>query len=690
VSADGEPIWVPAPDDVAAASVSRFARWLTQDGRAELSGDYLELWRWSTEHLEDFWSAVWDYFGVRSVTPHERVLSGGVMPDVQWFTGAQVSYVEHVFRGRDPERVALIDVRESAQPGAGPVSRHLTWGMLREQVGGLAAMLRELGVGPGDRVTGYVPNAAEAVIAFLATASLGAIWSGCGQDYSPAAAAERLSQLEPVVLIAADGYRYGGREFDRRAAVAELAALLPGLRATIVFPRLGRPADAAAGVLGWPSSAGTGRILGWPGSGDSDELVPGAVPFGSGSGGSVELAPAAVPFSHPIWILFSSGTTGRPKGIVHSTGGVLLEHLKAMSLGLDLGERDTFFWYTSPSWMVWNYLVSGLLAGTRILCYDGSPSYPSWDAVWALAAEHQVTLLGTSPAHLRACAQAGIQPARDHDLSALRSLGSSGSALPRDAYFWVADHVGRGVRVNSTSGGTDVVSAFAGGSPIMPVWPGELSAPCLGVALDSWDARGRPVRGEVGELVVTKPMPSMPVAFWNDPDGSRYRDAYFGTYPGVWRHGDWITITDRGSVVVHGRSDATLNRQGVRMGSSDIYHVVEQLEEIAEALVVGVERPEGEYWMPLFVVLNPGHDLDDALTAKIRRAIRDGASPRHVPDEIIAVPAIPHTRTGKKLEIPVKRILQGGDPRQVMEAGAVDNADALRWFADYQTRTPIS
>jgi acetoacetyl-CoA synthetase len=334
--------------------------------------------------------------------------------------------------------------------------------------------------------------------------------------------------------------------------------------------------------------------------------------------------------------LFSSGTTGRPKGIVHSTGGVLLEHLKATSLGLDLGEGDAFFWYTSPSWMVWNYLVSGLLAGARIVCYDGSPAYPSSDVLWALAAEHRVTLLGTSPAYLRGCAQAGVEPARDHDLSALRSLGSSGSALPSDSYFWVADQVGRRVRVNSTSGGTDVVSAFAGGSPIVPVWPGELSAPCLGVALDSWDSHGQPVRGAVGELVITKPMPSMPVAFWNDPAGSRYREAYFGTYPGVWRHGDWITITDRWSVVVHGRSDATLNRHGIRMGSADIYHVVEQFDEIAEA------------------------------------------------------PAIPHTRTGKKLEIPVKRILQGGDPRQVIDAGAVDDPDALPWFAAYQTRTPIS
>ncbi len=660
MSAGPEPIWVPDPGDVTAANVSRFARWLTRHGRAQLTGDYLELWRWSVDRLEEFWPAVWDYFGIRSEAPHERVLSGSVMPDVEWFTGARVSYVEQVFRGRDPDRVALIDARESAQPGEGPVSRLLTWGMLREQAGGLAAQLRDLGVGPGDRVAGYVPNAAEAVIAFLATASLGAIWSGCGQDYSPAAAADRLGQLEPVVLIAADGYRYGGRAFDRRGSVGELATLLPTLRATIVFPRLGLPADPAAGRLSWPDPSG-----------------------------SPDLVPHAVPFSHPLWVLFSSGTTGRPKGIAHSTGGVLLEHLKAMSLGLDLGERDTFFWYTSPSWMVWNYLISGLLVGARIVCYDGSPSHPSWDVLWALAAEHRVSLLGASPAYLNGCAEAGVEPARDHDLSALRQLGSSGSALPSHSYVWVADHVGRRVRVNSTSGGTDVVSAFAGGSPIVPVWPGELSAPCLGVALDSWDSRGQPVRGDVGELVVTKPMPSMPVAFWNDADGSRYREAYFGTYPGVWRHGDWITVTDRCSVVVHGRSDATLNRHGIRMGSSDIYHAVEQFDEIAEALVVGVEQPEGEYWMPLFVVLNPGHELDDALIGKIRQAIREKASPSHVPDEIIAAPAIPHTRTGKKLEIPIKRILQGGDQRQVMDTGAVDNPDALPWFAAYRTRTPI-
>src|SRR5260370_779419 len=343
-------------------------------------------------------------------------------------------------------------------------------------------------------------------MAFLATASLGAIWSGCGQDSSPAAAAERVGQREPAVVLAADGYRYGGRAFDRGGPVSELAALLPALRATIVFPRLGRPADTTAGRIGWPRPSG-----------------------------AAELAPQPVEVSQRVGVLFSWGSSGRAKGIVHSTGGVLLEHLKAMSLGLDLGERDTFFWYTSPSWMVWNYLVSGLLAGARILCYDGSPSHPSWDALWALAAEHRVTLLGTSPAHLHGCAQAGVEPARDHDLSALRSLGSSGSALPGDSYFWVAEHVGRRVRVNSTSGGTDVVTAFAGGSPIMAVRPGELSAPCLGVALDAWDERGQPVRGDVGELVITRPMPSMPLAFWNDPAGSRHPEAYFGTYPGVWR-----------------------------------------------------------------------------------------------------------------------------------------------------------
>jgi len=648
------PIWTPGPQDLATARLTKFTRWLREQRRVAIGDSYASLWRWSVDQLDAFWTAIWDYFDVYSPSGYREVRSGATMPGVRWFDGAHVSYVEHLFRDRRADDVALIDVSESPVPGNGPLSRRLTWTTLRDEVATVAALLRELGVEAGDRVVGYAPNAAETVVAFLAAASLGATWSVCGQDYSPAAAADRLAQLEPVVLVVADGYRYGGREFDRRAAVRELAAALPSLRATIVFSRLGLPLEPAEAVLGWPSSSSEHALL-----------------------------PRRVPFSHPLWVLFSSGTTGRPKGIVHSTGGVLLEHLKAMSLGLDLDEDDTLFWYTSPSWMVWNYLVSGLLAGATIVCYDGSPNHPTLDCLWAVAAEHRVTLLGTSPEHLRACAAAGLQPARDHDLSALRSIGSSGSVLPAESYHWVADHVGPRVRVNSTTGGTDIVSAFAGSVPTLPVWPGELSAPCLGVALQAWDDAGRPVREAVGELVVTEPMPSMPIAFWGDESGTRYRAAYFETYPGVWRHGDWITITARDSVVVHGRSDSTLNRNGVRMGSSDIYRALDGIDEIMDALVVGVESQDGRYWMPLFVVLKNGCELDDTLRARIRAAIRDKASPRHVPDEITAVPGIPHTLTGKRLEVPVKRILQGADPATVVDLGAVDEPATLRWFASY-------
>ena len=649
-----KPIWAPAPEDLASSNITHFTSWLREKRGVQIAEDYLAVWGWSVDHLDEFWSAIWDYFDIQSPTRFQDVLTGTDMPGARWFDGAQVSFVEHLFRGRAGDSVAVIDVQESAEPADGTTSRGISWGELRSEVATVAATLREMGVRHGDVVIGYVPNAPEAVIAFLATASLGAIWSCCGQDYAPSAAADRFAQLNPVVMVAADGYRYGGRRFDKRSAVRELRELLPTLQATLMFDRVGLELEPSSHVRAWP---------------EPSEVH--ALPNGY------------VPFDHPLWVLFSSGTTGRPKGIVHSTGGVLVEHLKAMSLNLDLKEGDTFFWYTSPSWMVWNYLTSGLLVGARIVCYDGSPSYPTLDTLWAVAAEHKVTLLGTSPAHLRASASAELEPGRDHDLSALRSLGSSGSALPKESYFWVNRHVGDHIRINSTSGGTDIVSAFVSGAGTVSVWPGELSVPCLGVAIDAWDSNGKPVRGSVGELVVTKPMPSMPVAFWNDPDGSRYREAYFDVFPGVWRHGDWITITARGSVVIHGRSDSTLNRNGIRMGSSDIYRAVEVLDEIAEALVIGVEQGDGSYWMPMFVVLNAGFVLDDPLIARITTAVREDASPKHVPDEVIAVPGIPHTRTGKKLEVPIKRLLQGAQLEDVVDAQAVDDPLLLSWFTTF-------
>ena len=482
---------------------------------------------------------------------------------------------------------------------------------------------------------GYLPNIPEAVIAFLATASVGAVWSACGQDYSAKAALDRLGQLEPKVLIAADGYVFAGKYRDKRDDVAALSAGLPTLVATLGLDDLAARSDQPIDTV-------------------------------------------AVAFDHPLWILFSSGTTGLPKGIVHGHGGVIVEHLKAVALQSDMGCDDTFFWFTSPSWMMWNFQVAGLLVGATIVCYDGSPSSPTPDALWSIASRVRATVLGTSPGYVLGCMKADAHPSKSHDLSALRTVGITGSSLPPASSLWLAEHVG--VQVASISGGTDVVSAFAGGVRTVPVWPGELSAPYLGCALEAWDESGKPVRGEVGELVITKPLPSMPVKFWNDPDGQRYRDAYFEMFPGVWRHGDWITLTDHGSVIVHGRSDSTLNRHGIRMGSADIYQAVESLPEVVESLVIGAEQSDGGYWMPLFVVLADGLELTDELREKIKDTIRTEVSPRHVPDDIIVAPGVPHTRTGKKLEVPIKKLFQGGDSAKVVERSAVDDPALLDWY----------
>ncbi|MGW4351718.1 acetoacetate--CoA ligase [Nocardia sp. NPDC004582] len=643
-----EPQWVPSDDDLAEAQVTSFA--LFVEKRTGLSfPDYRTLWQWSIDDPEGFWGALWDYFDLGERAGD--VLGATEMPGAQWFPGTRLNYVEQVLRQVRDDRPAILSVDETGE------ITEISWAALIATAAAFARTLRELGVGPGDRVAGYLPNIPEAVIAFLATASLGAIWSACGQDYSAQAALDRLGQLEPKVLVTADGYRFGGKVHDKTADIAALRAGLPSLAGTVVVSRIGAVVPDA---IAWASVD----------PGDAD----------------VDLDIESVDFAHPLWVLYSSGTTGKPKGIVHGHGGVLLEHLKAVALQSDIGPDDTFFWYTSPSWMMWNFQVAGLLVGATIVCYDGSPAAPTPDALWRLAARTRATVLGTSPGYVLACAKAGSVPRTDHDLSALRLVGITGSSLPPSSSLWLRDNVGERVPVASISGGTDVVSAFIGGVRTVPVWPGELSAPYLGVALDAWDEQGNPVRDEVGELVITKPMPSMPVSFWNDPDGSRYRDAYFEMFPGVWRHGDWITITGHGSIVVHGRSDSTLNRQGIRMGSADIYQAVERIPEIAEALVIGAEQPDGGYWMPLFVVLTPGVELTDELRGRINATIRAEVSPRHVPDEIIAAPGIPHTRTGKKLEVPIKKLFQGADAATVVAPTAVDVPELLDWYAAQKPR----
>ncbi|MFE3002669.1 acetoacetate--CoA ligase [Nocardia sp. NPDC059246] len=638
------PQWVPDEEAIAAARITDFGRFVERRYGIHTE-DYAELWRWSVDDIAGFWRAVWEYFEVGE-EPAE-VLASSDMPGARWFPGSRVNYVDQIIRHARTDRPAIIALSEDS-----PL-RELSWAEMLSRTAVLARSLRELGVGRGDRVAGYLPNIPEAVIAFLATASIGAVWSACGQDYTAGAALDRLGQLEPVVLITADGYRYGGKAHDKIAEIAALRNGLPSLRGTVLVSRLGR---TLPDVLDWNDAT-------------EDQFAPQSPAF----------ATEPVDFEHPLWVLYSSGTTGKPKGIVHGHGGVLLEHLKALALHSDIGPDDTFFWYTSPSWMMWNFQVSGLLAGATIVCYDGSPGHPAPDALWELAARTRATVLGTSPGYVLACEKAGARPALAHDLRALRQIGVTGAAFPASSSMWLRDNVGD-VPVSSISGGTDVVSAFMGGTPTVPVWPGELSGPYLGVALEAWDESGHSVHDAVGELIVTQPMPSMPVAFWNDPDGARYRDAYFDMYPGVWRHGDWITRTPHGSVIVHGRSDSTLNRNGIRMGSADIYEVVEALPEIAESLVLGIEQPGGGYWMPLFVVLAPGRELTDELRQRIAATIRTALSPRHVPDVIIAAPGIPHTRTGKKLEVPLKRLLQGADPGRVVDPAAVDDPGLLSWY----------
>jgi acetoacetyl-CoA synthetase len=647
-----EPIWLPDAAAADASAIAEFARFATARTGVDYP-DYQALWTWSTQDLSGFWATLADFFGLRMTGSWATVLDDTPMPGARWFPGARLNYAEHALRHGEGAGTAVISVGEDGTTSA------TTWQELRELVGAFAAWLRGQGVVAGDRVVGYLPNTLHAVVAFLASASIGAVWSACAQDYGAPGAAARLGQLEPVVLVAADGYRWNGREHDRRPEVERLRELMPTVRTTVLVPNLGLP------PLPGSESASCASCASW-----QEAVAQAAAPVFE-----------ALPFDHPLWILFSSGTTGTPKGIVHGHGGVVLDHHKVLGLHTDLGPADRLLWYTTTNWMMWNLVVSGLLLGATIVLYDGSPAHPGPERLWELTAEHAVTVLGVSPGYLLGCAKAGLEPGRDLDLSTLRVLGSTGAPLPAESYLWVRDHVGARVQVASTSGGTDIVSGFAGGAPTVPVWPGEISAPLLGVALEAFDEAGNPVLDEVGELVVTRPMPSMPLAFWNDPDGARYREAYFSTFPGVWRHGDWMRRTPRGSLVVSGRSDATLNRGGVRLGSADIYAAVEGLPGIRETLVIGAESPDGGYWMPLFVVLEPGAELTDAVRAAITGAIRSGASPRHVPDAIIQVPALPHTRTGKKLEVPVKRLIQGVPLERVAGAEAVDDLTVLAFFA---------
>jgi acetoacetyl-CoA synthetase len=640
-------IWTPSQEVVQRANVTRFMEWLRTERAVDVS-DYNALWHWSVEALEEFWSAVWSFYDIRSTTPPRTSLAERRMPGATWFDGAHLSYPERVLSFAGDDRTALVSIREDAS------AREMSWRELRGAVGAMANSLREMGVEPGVRVVAYMPNVPDAVIAMLAVTAAGGIWAACAPDFGTKSVIDRFAQLDPAILIASSSYRFGGREHDRRGVIAELRSALPTLRHTII-------------------------------AGDTSP-TDGAVPFGELTRPAREPEFVTVPFDHPLWILFSSGTTGIPKGITQSHGGILVEHLKALGLCLDLHPEDRYFFFSSTSWMAWNFLVSGLLHGSTIVLYEGSPSYPHADSLWERAAEVGTTVLGMGSAYATGCRKAGATPGAHLDLSSLRTVLPTGSPLPLHGWRWLEQELPAGTRIDHVCGGTDVCTAFIGGSPLLPVYEGEIAGRWLGVKAEAFDQAGRPVIGQLGEFVMTEPMPSMPIGLWNDPDGSRCREAYFDTFPGVWRQGDWVTISDRGTLVVSGRSDATLNRGGVRLGSAEIYGVVEGLPTVRDSLVVGIEQPDGGYYMPMFVVASDAAASVDELADEIRKAIRADLSPRHVPDEIVLVPAVPRTLTGKKLEVPVKRILTGAEVHEVAAAGAFDPPDALDWFAEFARR----
>jgi acetoacetyl-CoA synthetase len=642
-------LWEPPAAARTTSRMGHYLHWLARAGRPSLAS-YDDAWRWSVEEPGAFWRSIWDHFEVRAATPPTGDLVDARMPGARWFPGATLNYAEHALRlpGRGAGDVVLLGRSQTRAP------LDLTAADLRDAVARCRTGLERLGVGRGDRVAAYLPNVPEAIVALLAAASLGATWSSCAPEFGVRAVIDRFAQIEPRVLLAVDGYRYGDKPIDRRTELAEIRAALPSVESTVVVPYLDDVAAAA---------------------------IPGAVAWSDLLSKAGALAFEPVPFDHPLYILYSSGTTGLPKPIVHGHGGILLEHLKALALHTDLGPGDRFLWFSTTGWMMWNYLVSGLAVGSSVVTYDGNPAWPDLGELWRVAAETRTTYLGASAPFLMACRKAGLEPGRDLDLSGLRGVGSTGAPLPAAGFRWVRDAVSPAIPVGSLSGGTDLCTGFLGPSPLVPVWAGEISCRMLGAKVEAFDEAGRPVIGREGELVITAPMPSMPVGFWDDPDGSRMREAYFSTYPGVWRHGDWLTITERGSCIVTGRSDATLKRGGVRIGTAEFYGVVEGLPEIADSLVVHLEDEEGGPGeLLLFVVPRAGAVLDDALTDRIRRALREDLSPRHVPDVISAVPAVPRTLSGKKLEVPVKRILLGAPADLAASRDSLADPGALAPF----------
>jgi acetoacetyl-CoA synthetase len=653
MTAEPEILWEPSALAVETSNLTAYIDWLRTERGVDVA-TYPDLWRWSVDDLEAFWNSIFDYFRVEYDGERGVAVASREMPGAEWFPGVRLNWAERAFAGKADEQVAILHASELRE------LEEITWGGLRRQVAGVAGGLRDLGVEKGDRVVAYLPNILEATVAFLASASIGAVWSSASPDFGAGSLIDRFAQIEPKVLIAVDGYRYGGKDFDRTPVVRQLQEAMPSLEHTVLLPYL-NPETTLEGSVSW-----------------SDLLA---------SGGDTPLTFERVPFDHPLWVLYSSGTTGLPKAIVQGQGGILIEQLKKMHLHTDAKPGDRLFWFTTTGWMMWNFIVSGLLTDAAIVLYDGNPGFPDMGALWDLAEKAGITMLGTSAAYISACMKAGEEPGKGRDLSRLKAVGSTGSPLAPEGFDWIYEHVGSDTWLFSTSGGTDLCTAFVGGVPTLPVYRGELQARCLGAKVESWDPQGNPHTNEVGELVITEPMPSMPLYLWNDPDGDRYRESYFEMFPGTWRHGDWIEITDRGTAIIYGRSDSTINRGGIRIGTAEIYRAVLESNDITDALVVDLPKDGTDGVIDLFVVLREGTELTEDLRKQLARSIRTRCSPRHVPDNVTAIAAVPRTLSGKVVEVPVKRILMGADPTKVVSRDSLANPEALDFFVRLAAET---
>ncbi|MFD4818044.1 acetoacetate--CoA ligase [Peribacillus butanolivorans] len=645
---EGAVIWNPSQSFIEKSLMHHYINWLKEQ-KGLTFADYNTLWKWSVEELEEFWATIWEFNGVKATRKYDQVLESRIMPDAKWFTSSRLNYAENVLLNNQGDKTAIYFRSETTK------RKEISWNELQEKVASLALSLKELGVKPGDRVASYMPNIPETIIAFLAAASIGAIWSSCSPDFGANSVVDRFKQIEPVVLFAVDGYQYNGKLFDKSAAVSQLQRDLKGsLKHTILVnymekDQLEEKLDA---VIPW------------------DELLT----------QKADMAFESVPFDHPLWIVYSSGTTGMPKPIVHGHGGMLLEHLKYLRLHKNLTPDSTVFQFTTTGWVMWNLLVGSLLAGSAIVLYDGNPSYPNMEVLWELAEDTGITYFGTSAPYIINSLKAGVKPKEKYDLSKLIVIDSTGAPLTEEGYHWVYENVNEDIWLCSSSGGTDVCSGFVGGVPILPVRIGEIQGRQLGVHAEAFDEEGNTLVNEVGELVITKPMPSMPLYFWNDDGNQRYYSSYFDTYPNLWKHGDWIKFDEKGSCVIYGRSDSTINRAGVRMGTSDIYRIVEGLDEIVEGLLIDLEVLGRTTSLYLFVVLKPDQRLDDRLEKKIKEQIRAQISPRFMPDKIYYVEQIPKTLNGKKMEVPIRKLLLGFELQKVINPDSMSNPESLPFF----------